>query len=624
MIIRKRLIRILVLTGFAATLMLSFTAVDKATFASAAESKTVSAGSTWVVDKTTNLSGLTIAEGAVVKAPDGKTLTMTVSGIGTAIKPGGYKGDIVITVADGISAPPSGLFGGNAPQEFRAGILIEDGKYVPGKSVSAIVQGGKVTDKAAAGVTIMGTEGKFNGIMIAGNSEYTLEGVKIDFEGNGGNDFSGYGAGIAVFGKSKLTINNSEIKLKGLKRTALHCGGDSVTTLNNCRVISESPASEEVVPLWALGLSGTNRATQLCDNATVYYNKCYIQSNGWGALAIDGGKRVRMYVKDSTVELRGPRARGYGAFSIGDALVSYDNCTVNVQGYPLLMGGHGNQQNGEITNGSVINSTLYGVMIFRDSGSELKVNKGATLNSASSTFVVKGSHSYLNIDNAVLKPANGVILQLMDSDEPGMTASRFIVPIGADVPTPGRDLTAADPKEDVFMTVSNMEANGNFYNSTTALRANCVEAAGTTSAISTLPAAMSAGATSESGSKTESDQQNVKNLELKFVNAKVNGIISAATAAYKKGVVIIDGSNYQELSAVTQTAHEPLNNGVILSFDKNSVWTVAGTSYLTLLTVDKGAVIKAPTGKTLTMTVNGVKKSIEAGTYKGKIILTVN
>jgi hypothetical protein len=312
-----------------------------------------------------------------------------------------------------------------------------------------------------------------------------------------------------------------------------------------------------------------------------------------------------MYVKDSTVELGGPRARGYGAFSIGDALISYDHSKVNVQGYALLMGGHGNQQNGEITNGSVINSTLYGVMIFRDSGSELKVNKGATLNSASSTFVVKGSNSHLNIDNAVLNPGNGVILQLMDSDEPGMGPSRFIVPIGADVQMPGRDLTVTDPKRDVFMTVSNMDVKGDFYNSTTNLRANCVESA------------------SARNTTTEEDQQGVKNLDLKFANAKVNGIISAATASYKEGVLIIDAKNNKELSAVTQTAHEPVNNGVIVILDEKSIWTVAGTSYLTSLGIAKGAVVKAPEGKTLTMTVDGVKKPIGAGTYKGKIVLTV-
>jgi hypothetical protein len=283
------------------------------------------------------------------------------------------------------------------------------------------------------------------------------------------------------------------------------------------------------------------------------------------------------------------------------------------------MGGHGDHQNGEITNDTVINSTLYGVMIFRDSGSELKVNNGATLNSASSTFVVKGSHSYLNIDNAILNPDNGVILQLMDNDEPGMGPSRFIVPIGADVPIPGRDLTVADPTTDFFMTVSNMEVNGDFYNSTTDLRANCIENV----PMSDMPG-MSAEGPSDSGGDAEEDQQGVKNLDLKFVNAKVNGVISAATAAYKDGVVIIDASNYGELSSVTQTAHEPVNNGVIVSLDKKSVWTVAGTSYLTSLTVAKGAVIKAQRGKTLTMMVDGVQTPINAGTYKGKIAIIVS
>jgi hypothetical protein len=67
-----------------------------------------------------------------------------------------------------------------------------------------------------------------------------------------------------------------------------------------------------------------------------------------------------------------------------------------------------------------------------------------------------------------------------------------------------------------------------------------------------------------------------------------------------------------------------VNNGVIVSFDKKSVWTVAGTSYLTSLTVARGAVIKAPAGKTLTMTVNGVKTEIAPGSYTGKIVLKVS
>jgi hypothetical protein len=66
-----------------------------------------------------------------------------------------------------------------------------------------------------------------------------------------------------------------------------------------------------------------------------------------------------------------------------------------------------------------------------------------------------------------------------------------------------------------------------------------------------------------------------------------------------------------------------VNNGVIVSFDKDSVWTVAGTSYLTSLTIAKGAGINAPKGYSVTMTLDGVKTVIKAGTYNGKIVLTV-
>jgi hypothetical protein len=281
------------------------------------------------------------------------------------------------------------------------------------------------------------------------------------------------------------------------------------------------------------------------------------------------------------------------------------------------MGGGEGKSNGAFSGGSVVNSSLYGVMIFRDKGSELKVDD-TTFNTASSVFVVKGSNSYLNINNAKLNPGNGVILQLMDNDEPGMGPSRFIVPLGADVPIPGRDLTKADPEEDIFMTVSNTEVTGNFFNSTTNLKPNCVEAG----EMPEMPG-MGEGGPPEGFEMNNEARQGVKNLDLKFANAKVNGIISAATAAYREGVRIIDAGNCKELSAVTQTAAEPVNNGVIVSLDKDSTWTVAGTSYLTALTIANGATIKAPKGKKLTMTIDGVKTKIAAGTYTGKIVMEV-
>jgi hypothetical protein len=588
-------------------------------------SKIVSEG-VWVVAESVALHSLAIAEGAGLATPEGKSLTMTVDSIGTAIKPGTYKGDIFLTVTERFLMPASGLMRLGKPSEVRAAIVIDDGKFVREKSVPAIVQGGKVTDKATTGVSISGCEDSFNGIIVTGNSEYTIEGVTIDFEGEGGNDFIGLGAGITCAGNSRVTINNSTVKIKGVTRSVANINHNAVVTFNNCRLSNDSPATNKMYPTWMLGFKGSNRAIMHCDNAVAYYNNCYVSSNGWGVLSVDGGLHVRIYVKDSTIELTGPRARGYGSFSISDCFVSFDHCTLNVQGYPLLMGNSEGICNGEITGGSIVNSTVNGVVIFRDMGSELKVNKGSVLNTKLSTFIVKGSNSFLYVDNAVLNPKNGVILQLMDSDEPDLQASRFVVPVGeVDVPIPGRDLTAANPKEDVFMTVSNMEVTGDFYNSTTDLKANCRK----TSAVEIntmllnmprmdIPISLPEGAEMDIAAR-----QGVKNLDLKFANVRVKGIISAATAVYKEDVTVIDASNNEELGAITQTAHEPVNNGVIISFDKDCVWTVTGTSYLTSLTIACGAIFKAPAGKILTMTVDGIKKRIAPGTYTGKIVLEV-
>jgi hypothetical protein len=230
----------------------------------------------------------------------------------------------------------------------------------------------------------------------------------------------------------------------------------------------------------------------------------------------------------------------------------------------------------------------------------------------------------------------------MDNDGPDMSLARFKIPVGeVDTAIPGRDMTKADPKEDVFMTVSGMEVEGNFYNSTTNLKANCREK-GIITGINSIPgmshmpeledtsmvgspngAPEGASDRVDNIANTFDALQGVKNLDLKFSKAKVKGIISAATAAYKKGLMVIEPLNNREISAVTQTAHEPVNNGVIVSFDKDCVWTVTGTSYLTSLTVARGAAIKAAEGKTLTMTVDGVKTEIAPGTFTGKIVITI-
>lgn len=64
---------------------------------------------------------------------------------------------------------------------------------------------------------------------------------------------------------------------------------------------------------------------------------------------------------------------------------------------------------------------------------------------------------------------------------------------------------------------------------------------------------------------------------------------------------------------------------MIVQLNSGSAWTVTGTSYLTKLTVASDAAVKAPRGKSVTMTVDGTATEIAAGgSYSGAIVLTVS
>jgi hypothetical protein len=112
-----------------------------------------------------------------------------------------------------------------------------------------------------------------------------------------------------------------------------------------------------------------------------------------------------------------------------------------------------------------------------------------------------------------------------------------------------------------------------------------------------------------------------KNLCLTFDNAKITGTITASTALHSKPS--ITAADYKLLGEVTNTPAPAVNNGVVVTLTNGSVWTVTATSYLTNLVISKGTSLVAPEGKKVTMKVNGKKKKIAAGTYKGKVELIV-
>ncbi|MGN0998896.1 MAG: hypothetical protein ACI4PO_05035, partial [Faecousia sp.] len=419
----------------------------------------------WKIQETTRLFGLTLTETGTITAPPGKQVTLVYNGENLPLVPGQYEGDVVLEVTDVLKY--QGL-------DFRAAVVLEDGKYVPEKSVQAAAVGGEIRENLVSGVTFVSREEAVNGIFVSipQGTETVIENVKLDLSGNGGSDFAGWGAAISGCGKGKLTVNNADITTHGAARVAIYAGEEVALEVNDSVIRTRGgvlnadytdtikttpPGVMRRVP-WMLGLRGNCRATNLLDYATATYNRCDISADGWGVMSTDGVKRCRMQINDSNIEITG--SSGYGTLSIGDCVVDFKNSFVKAGDYGMvaLMG----KGSGSFRDGTVVNAGRFATMSSMNQG--LIAVSDATLNSGESTFLVKGCGTEFQVDRARLNPGNGILLQVMDNDDPGNPTGYFMEPEAPDVPLEGRDLFSATPGTDVVASFSNMSMTGDILN----------------------------------------------------------------------------------------------------------------------------------------------------------------
>jgi len=603
MIMIKKLFQALMALSVVSILAVFFMAANGSPLAQET-TKNLFPGSTWVVNEATSLTGLTIA-GGVMKAPEGYTLTMTVDGIETPILPGSYRGKIVVTPTENI--PFSDVSHG-AKYNLRTAVYVDNGAIVPRKSISAAVSGGKVTGDSATDLNITSIGKEFNGIILTGDSKYSYSIInpRFNLTGDGANDFAGIGAAIMTTGQADVTIKNASIITNGCVRTAIWTGGHSIIHVNDSSIETGSPALPEGykspftegghammrVP-FMLGLTGTCRATNLLEYGTAYYTNTHVKAHGWGAFSTDAGKGVKLYLTKCIIDV--PES-GYGAYSQGDAIFS--GCIFNVADVAMIGGGG----NGIFTDGTIVNSGRFGVM-FHGSGDHLIIEKGAIFNTKSTAIELKSAGTNITVDNAQLNAENGIIIQTMVDDDPNKAGSAASEGNKPSVPESGKSggnaKGASTSEAPAPPAAGNKNVNATFSNVT--LKGDVVNG------------------------NTASGDVNVI-----FKKATITGAITTAT--YKTAL----GPNGEKITMQTPQFYRLIGEvantycatddkfGVSVSLDAHSKWIVDKTSYLTSLTVSKGAVITAPQGYILTMTLDGIKTAINAGEYKGKIMLTVS
>jgi hypothetical protein len=608
-----------------------------AVIAAAARNPVVVAGDAWVVTKTTPLESLKIEAGGAVVAPAGHSLTMTVDGVETTLKPGKYRGRIVLTVT--VLHPVK--FSAIQTHHFRQALYLDRHGVVAAKSVTAAAGPFQIKGQELSGARIRSAGENFNGLLVA-DGRWNVKDLQLDFDGNGGNDFAGYGAGVMSDGKgTTLVLENAKVTTRGAVRTAVIGHNGSNLVVKRSKIASfggELPADyvSNVTPgemkdaPWMLGIRGNVRATNVLGNdTTCTYIDSDLSADSWGVLSVDASQNIELTALNSRLEVTGPS--GYGSYAIGNSTNNFYGSTVNVPTHGLIMtGGHAvfaastaahvaalNQRlklgltaaemAGLPAQQTVIRSKRYGVMIWGDGGT-VKVGDATRFETGEAVFLNKAADARIEVDGsqgATLHSGNGVLLQMMDNDDPGpVMADGLMANTGVwrDPITPATKLAGFDlgatHATDTVVSFKQIKLQGDFFN---AVRQRTI-----------------GGGFGSEGPRKEAAKVSGANLVLTLEQSELTGVVTAATARHTKDP--ITAADYESLGRVVNTPAPAVNNGVVLTLER-SRWTVTGPSHLTRLTVGTDSVINAPSGQAVTMTVDGVATPIRPGSYRGQIVL---
>ena len=620
--------------------------------------KEMTVSGVYALAESVSVEKLTVEAGASVDCGE-KLCTLTVNGVETAFGPGIYD-NAVLTLTDAFNNPlKNGPAMPGPKQNMRAAVYVTKNGIDENRSVLSAMQGGTVDGKSIAGASMVSDNEGFGAVVID-DCDYEIKNLTVTMSGTGGDDFNGKGCAIVVGKNSNLTIDGLKLESHGLTRNALLAAGNANVTVKNSEITCYGVSDEEQAEIskkihgmvsvpWVLGLTGNNRATNVLDSATVTYIDSKIRAERWGALSTDGPAdpkdfwqhELHLTAKNCDVEIFGES--GYGTYCIGSGYNRFYNCRFNVPDYAEVIA---NEIASSDFIDTTVNSNRFGVMWHQNQGGLLHL-KGSTFNTGKAAFLIKGCYPEILVEESELNCGDGVILQLMESDDPGLGPREVVVDTAVAKKVEDHDVTKVNFHDgymynkpapnlctDVRATFRNMTMRGDLYNAT-------VNAVGVGSynpnpmppmdmmppmdgEMPEMPPMAPPGDGEDFAPpmfQSESSTKYPINLAVTLENVQYSGVISASTC--KHGVERISKDNLIELGQVTNTVSPVVNNGVIVNLDFGSVWTLTGDACLSALFINDGSTIVGVDGKRVVLTVNGEEKTLRSGKYSGEICLTL-
>jgi hypothetical protein len=540
---------------------------------------------------------------------------------------------ITLTTKDDTNKSTNAGPGGMHTYYFRSAAFLNNGSLLDSYSVSKAIKSGTVTSTEANDVVINSLGSFFNGFYI-NDSDYKISNLTMNLEGDGGDDFSGWGAGATITGNSNVTIDKADITSKGDIRTAIWAGGTSKLNVTNSVIhtFGTTADSSLTVPMmkqvpWALGLEGTLRATNVLGGATANYSDSIIVADGWGALSTDSGRKDANalnvsdslagigYIEeavdgkdyDAVKTVNGIKYgftianSGYVTYADSGVINNYEDVQFYAPDYDIILASNTSSANftGEDT---VVVSNRIGAMWHQNKGGTLSLKDGKWTASDIMFLAKSGSanpaYPILTVDGTDLSISgtenySGVLYQLMESDDAGgIFASSYTIP---EIENDWSQVAAiSDETTAAQATFKDVTAEGDIYNSVYNVN---------------------------------------QDLDVTLDDSTITGTISSSNANHADedgniitGGTVIDSATdsdaYLYAGRIINTSSSAVNNDVNLVLD-DSTWIAEGTSYLSHLTLDDDSIITAKSGYLVTLVVNGKETKIAAGDYDGNIVVKV-
>ena len=431
---------------------------------------------------------------------------------------------------------------------------------------------------------------------------------------------------------------------------------------------------------WMGGFEGNCRSTNLLDKAEANYFDSQIMSEKWGILSTDNNKGCRSTAINSLIAITGglsdrvdtsseaaaresvakipfseiygditrdlggkptsssPHPGGYGTYSIGNTTVKFAGSTVITADYANtcvnaaakviycastpenLEGVFGTEGLDIKPQNTVVYTDKVGVMLQRGNGNGGVQIKDKTLfHCGVACFSVKSNGSFhIDVDDSTLISESGMILCMMDDDDlhngiedPASPTETEKAEAKALIADGLLNVTEATPNRDVFTRFSNMDING-----------DCFNACGYRGHITRKDYEEKPEGPGGFNPFAAAPKDSARNLEIRLENVRYSGAISTAEGHHidrlegNRWLSPVQLSKWYNIAFLECISQKPYQAGLILKLERDSVWNVTRTCYLTSLTVDKTSAVH---GRVF---VNGRPVTPEANvTYTGEILV---